>query len=74
VTLEAFLDKLTPMIRLRSLLLLVPIALMQVACSGNPSAPPANNVDSSGQTVSAVPWNKPDSWETQGQLGSAMQQ
>ena len=74
MTLAAFLDKLTAMIRLRSLFLLVPLALMQVACSGNPSAPPADNVDSNGNTVSAVPWNKPDSWETQGQLGSAMQQ
>ena len=74
MTLAVFLDKLTAMIRLRSLFLLVPLALMQVACSGNPSAPPPDNVDSNGNTVSAVPWNKPDSWETQGQLGSAMQQ
>ena len=66
--------KLIAMIRLRTLFLLLPLALMQVACSGNPSAPPPDNVDSNGQTVSAVPWNKPDSWETQGQLGSAMQQ
>ena len=66
--------KLTTMIRLRSLFLLVPFALIQVACSGSSSAPPPDNIDSSGNSVSAVPWNKPENWETQGQLGNAMQQ
>ena len=74
MTPAVFLDKLTAMIRLRSLFLLLPLALMQVACSGSSEAPPAGNVDSNGNTVSAVPWNKPESWETQGQLGNAMQQ
>ena len=61
------------MIRLRTLLLLVPVALMQVACTGSSTTPPAENVDSNGQAVSAVPWNKPESWESNGQLGNAMQ-
>jgi hypothetical protein len=30
--------------------------------------PDANNVDANGQAVSSVPWNKPESWETDGQL------
>jgi outer membrane biogenesis lipoprotein LolB len=58
------------MIRLRTLLLLAPLALLQVACSGSSSTPPAENVDSNGQPVSAVPWNKPENWETNGQLGN----
>ncbi len=58
------------MIRLRTLLLLAPLALMQVACSGPATTPPAENVDSNGQPVSAVPWNKPEQWETSGQLGA----
>jgi hypothetical protein len=57
------------MISLRTLLLLIPLALMQVACSGNANTPAANNVDANGNTVSSVPWNKPESWETNGQLG-----
>jgi len=61
------------MIRLRTLLLLAPLALMQVACSGSSTTPPAENVDSNGQPVSAVPWNKPESWETSGQLGNMTQ-
>ncbi len=61
------------MIRLRPLLFLVPVALALVACSGPASTTPAENVDSNGQSVSAVPWNKPESWESNGQLGNAMQ-
>jgi outer membrane biogenesis lipoprotein LolB len=56
------------MIRLRILLLFVPLAL--AACSGSSSTPPAENVDSNGNPVSAVPWNKPENWETNGQLGN----
>jgi hypothetical protein len=74
VTLVRISRKLTVMIRLRSFFLLVPLALVQVACSGSSSAPPPDNIDSSGNSVSAVPWNKPENWETQGQLGNAMQQ
>jgi outer membrane biogenesis lipoprotein LolB len=61
------------MIRLRTLLLLAPLALLQVGCSGPAEAPPAQNVDSNGQAVSSVPWNKPESWETSGQLGGMTQ-
>ena len=57
------------MIRLRKLLLLVPVVLVQAGCSSTATTPAAENVDSSGQPVSAVPWNKPESWETTGQLG-----
>jgi hypothetical protein len=58
------------MIRLRTLLLLAPFALMQVACSGPSTTPPPDNVDANGNSVSAVPWNKPEQWETSGQLGA----
>lgn len=61
------------MIRLRTLLLLAPLALLQVACSGPATTPPADNVDANGNAVSAVPWNKPESWETGGQLGQMQQ-
>jgi outer membrane biogenesis lipoprotein LolB len=61
------------MTRLRTLLLLAPIALLQVACSGSSSTPPPDNVDSNGQAVSSVPWNKPENWESSGQLGQMAQ-
>jgi hypothetical protein len=60
------------MTRLRCLLLLLPVTLIQVGCSSADSSPSAGNVDASGQTVSSVPWNTPESWETEGQLGNAM--
>jgi hypothetical protein len=57
------------MIRLRTLLLLLPVALFQVGCSSTPTT----DVDANGQPVSSVPWNKPESWETSGQLGGMTQ-
>ena len=60
------------MTRLRSILLLLPLVLLQAGCSDSTTTPAANNVDANGQPVSAVPWNKPESWETTGQLGGAM--
>ena len=60
------------MIRLRSILILFPLVLLQAGCSDSGTVPSANNVDANGQPVSAVPWNKPESWESNGQLGSAM--
>ena len=57
------------MTRLRLLLLLLPVALVQVGCSSADSSPSAGNVGADGQTVSSVPWNKPESWETTGALG-----
>jgi hypothetical protein len=61
------------MIRLRTLLLLVPVVLAQVGCSGNSNVPSAQDVDANGQPVSSVPWNKPEQWETTGQLGGLSQ-
>jgi PBP1b-binding outer membrane lipoprotein LpoB len=61
------------MIRLRSILLLLPLALLQVGCSGSGTTPAPDNVDANGQPVSSVPWNKPESWETTGQLGGMAQ-
>jgi hypothetical protein len=61
------------MIRLRSILLLIPLVLVQVGCSGNANVPTTQDVDSSGQPVSSVPWNKPETWETTGQLGGMTQ-
>jgi hypothetical protein len=57
------------MIRLRSILLLIPLVVLQVGCSGSANTPAADNVDANGQPVSAVPWNRPETWETNGQLG-----
>jgi PBP1b-binding outer membrane lipoprotein LpoB len=61
------------MSRLRSILLLLPLAFVQVGCSSNATTPTAENVDANGQPVSAVPWNKPETWETTGQLGGMSQ-
>jgi hypothetical protein len=57
------------MTRLRLLLLLLPLVVLQTGCAGNDTSPSAGNIDSSGQPVSSVPWNKPEQWETTGQLG-----
>ena len=59
--------------RLVLLLVLLPAALVQVACSNTDTSPSAGNVDANGQPVSSVPWNKPESWETSGQLGAMTQ-
>jgi len=61
------------MTRLRSLFLLVSLVLVQAGCSSEATTPTANNVDANGQPVSAVPWNKPETWETTGQLGGMAQ-
>ena len=58
--------------RLR-LILLLATALLVSACSSANTSPTAGNVDSNGNTVSSVPWNKPESWETNGQVGQMMQ-
>jgi hypothetical protein len=55
----------------RLLLLLVPMAL--IGCSTADTSPSGGNVDANGQPVSSVPWNKPESWETNGQLGTMTQ-
>jgi len=57
------------MTRFRSILLFLPVLLMLTGCSDTGTSPSAGNVDSSGQPVSSVPWNKPESWESSGQLG-----
>ena len=57
--------------RLRLILFLLPAVLLQTGCaSTSDTSPSAGNIVSSGQPVSSVPWNKPESWETSGQLGS----
>ena len=61
------------MIRFRSILLLLPLVLLQAGCSSTATTPAADNVDANGQPVSSVPWNKPESWETTGQLGGMAQ-
>jgi outer membrane biogenesis lipoprotein LolB len=57
------------MMRVRSILLLLPVVVLLAGCSGDATTPAAQNVDANGQPVSSVPWNKPESWETTGQLG-----
>lgn len=59
--------------RLCLILFLLPVVLLQTGCSSTDTSPSAGNVDSSGQPVSSVPWNKPESWETTGQLGGLTQ-
>ena len=51
------------------LLLLVPAAFISTGCSTRDTNVSNGNVDANGQTVSSVPWNKPEDWETSGQLG-----
>jgi len=58
------------MTRLRLLLFLLPVVLFQTGCASSATPPAANNIDADGNQVSSVPWNKPESWESQGQLGA----
>jgi hypothetical protein len=58
--------------RLCLFLALAVAALSQAACSNADTSPSAGNVDANGNQVSSVPWNKPESWETGGQLGGMM--
>lgn len=58
--------------RLCLIAFLIPMALFQVGCSST-NDPSANNVDANGQPISSTPWNKPESWETNGQLGGLTQ-
>jgi len=59
------------MIRLRLILLLLSVVLFQTGCStASTASTQQNNIDSTGQPVSSTPWNTPESWETQGQLGA----
>ncbi len=60
------------MSRLRLFLLLAVAALAQGGCADSSKTPP-QDVDANGQPVSSVPWNKPESWETSGQLGGLTQ-
>jgi len=55
--------------RMRLILLLLPVVLFQAGCATSNTSPEGGNIDASGQPVSSVPWNKPESWETNGQLG-----
>jgi hypothetical protein len=59
--------------RVCSILLLLPLVLVLAGCSSSATTPTTSNVDANGQPVSAVPWNKPESWETTGQLGGMQQ-
>jgi hypothetical protein len=61
------------MIRVRSFLFLLPLVLLVAGCSDNATTPTTTNLDANGQPVSAVPWNKPETWETTGQLGGMAQ-
>jgi hypothetical protein len=48
---------------------LIPAAFFQVGCSGEKGDIGDSTVDANGEPVSSVPWNKPESWESTGQLG-----
>lgn len=54
---------------LRTLLLLLPVAAVLTGCAGDSTTPTTTNTDANGNQVSSVPWNRPETWETTGQLG-----
>ena len=54
---------------LRFSLFLVPAAFLQVGCASDQKDISNTTVDANGDQISSVPWNKPESWETTGQLG-----
>jgi len=59
----------------RFFLFLATAALVALAgCASSPKTgdPTASDVDGNGNKVSAIPWNKPQSWEGGGMMGAAM--
>ena len=51
------------------------LALLAAVLTGCQSAPPDDPVTTpASSAVSAIPWNKPASWEGSGALGGMMQQ
>ena len=59
----------------RFLLLLIAAGMLALAgCASTPkdSADNTSDIDGNGNKVSAIPWNRPQSWEGGGMLGSAM--
>ncbi len=60
------------MTRLCFLLVLLLAVFFQVGCADSESSPSAGNIDANGNAISSTPWNKPESWETGGQLGNAV--
>lgn len=57
------------MVRICLFLILLPAAFISSGCTSADTNPSGGTVDANGQPVSSVPWNKPESWETSGQLG-----
>ena len=54
-------------------LLLAPLLLNLTGCGSTSTAESNyNTTDANGQQVSSVPWNKQESWEQGGQLGTAL--
>jgi len=58
------------------LFLIAAVALAFAGCAGankaDVSADSTSDVDGNGNKVSSIPWNRPQSWESGGMLGSAM--
>jgi hypothetical protein len=50
------------------------LILMTIVLSGCQSAPEDGTTTPASASVSAIPWNKPASWEGSGALGGMMQQ
>jgi len=57
------------MIRLGIFLLVFSVLIFQTGCADS-SATASSNLDSNNQPVSSMPWNTPQPYETQGQLGT----
>jgi hypothetical protein len=58
------------MIRLRLLSFFLAAAFIPTGCASD-SSPSTGNVDASGNTISSTPWDQSESWENDGQLGTA---
>jgi len=56
-------------IRLAALLFLLTLTALLPACATTPHD--SSSIDDPG--VSKIPWNRPESWESQGPLGGMMQ-
>jgi predicted small lipoprotein YifL len=60
------------LLSLCALLALVTLSGCGTTSTSGPGPAPSSQTTSDGERVSSIPWNKPQRWESGGQLGGVM--
>jgi uncharacterized lipoprotein len=55
---------------MKTLLVLVSLVLLLAGCQVDPEAAKETKTPQFGQPDSTIPWNQPQTWENNGQLGA----